>query len=283
MGHRARLGLGLGAAAIVVGVVILLPTIVVRLHPPDVREPGEWRFTHRVEPVAGMTVTRRILTTDHEFSIVRSDADVAQCTVDLTRGTVEVTRDTVDPRKTIAARSVRIHGWRGRYVDDRSLDPSVTWEYAPGARATVTCTRQAISAATLLVVAEAVRFEDARVRLPFTIRTLPEGYRIYSVDEDTSTGTDIVSLSLQPVDRASIPSVVVRYGGDGTASRCLGDSTPGVSRTGRVCLSTRWSAEEAPGAQAIAQRSLDQVAERIEPATDPTDPTTWFDAIDLPR
>jgi hypothetical protein len=269
--------------AILVGIVILLPIILVRLHPPEVRQPGEWRFTHRVGPVTGMTAIRRILTTDHEFTIVRSDADVAQCTVDLSRGTVDLTRDTVDPRTTVTARSVRIHGWSGRYVDDRSRDPSVAWEYAPGARATVTCTRQAISAATLLVVAEAVRFEDARIRLPFRIRTLPEGYRVYSVDEDTSTGTDVVSLSLQPVDRASIPSVVVRYGGDGTASRCLGDSTPGASRTGRVCLSTRWSAEEAPGAQAIAQQSLDQVAEQIEPAADPTDPTTWFDAVDLPR
>ena len=283
MGHRAWLGLGLGAAAILVGVVILLPTVLVRLHPPEVRQPGEWRFTHRVEPFAGMTVTRRILTTDHEFTIVRSDADVAQCTVDLTRGTVEVTRGTGDPRTTVTTRSVRIHGLSGRYVDDRSQDPSVTWEYAPGARATVTCTRQSIPPATLLVVAEAVRFEDSRIRLPFRVRELPEGYRVYSLDEDTGSGTDVVSLSLQPVDRASIPSVVVRYGGGGAASRCLGDSTPGASRTSRVCLSTRWSAEDAPGAQATEQQSLDRVAERIVLAPELADRSTWFDAVDLPR
>ena len=276
MGRRGWLGVGLAAAAILVAAVILLPTIMVRLHPPDVRDPGEWRFSHRLEPVAGMTVTRRILTPDHEFTIVRADAEVAQCTVDLTQ-------DGVDAPTTVTGRAVRIRGWSGRYVDDRSRDPYLTWEYAPGARVTVTCTRQLIAGATLLVVAEAVRFEDTRIRLPFRVRALPEGYRIYSLDEDTGSGTDVLSLSLQPVDRASIPSVVVRYGDDGAVSRCLGDSVPGTSRAGRVCLSTRWSAEESPGTQAIEQQSLDRVAERIEPVTDPRDPTTWFDAIDLPR
>ena len=283
MGHRAWLGLGLGAAAILVGVVILLPTILVRLHPPEVREPGEWRFTHRVAPVAGMTVTQRILTAEHEFTIVRSDDDVAQCTVDLSLGTVTSTRSPVDPTGPSTERAVRIRGWSGRYVDDPSRDPYVTFPYAAGARATITCTRQAIPPATLLTVAEAVRFEDARIRLPFTIRALPEGYRIYSVEEDTGRGTEVLSLSLQPVDRASIPSVVVRSGGDGPADRCLVEPTPGRSRSGQVCLSTRWSAEEAPGAQAVAQQSLDRVAERIEPAPDASDPATWFDAVDLPR
>ena len=91
MGRRGWLGVGLAAAAILVAAVILLPTIMVRLHPPDVRDPGEWRFSHRLEPVAGMTVTRRILTPDHEFTIVRADAEVAQCTVDLTQDGVDRT------------------------------------------------------------------------------------------------------------------------------------------------------------------------------------------------
>ncbi len=282
MGHRAWLGLGLAAAAILVGVVILLPTVLVRLYPPELRQPGEWRFTHRLEPVAGMTVSRRILTTDHELTILRSDADVAQCTVDLTRATVDPA-DGPAPIPPDTGRSVRIHGWSGRFVDEPSRDPYLTWDYAPEGRATVTCTRQAIPPSTLLVVAEAVRFEDARVRLPFTVSALPAGYRIYSLDADTSGGTEVVSLILQPVDRASIPSVVVRYGSAEAAERCLGDPAPGTSRAGRVCLSTRWSAEDAPGAQAIVQQSLDRVAQRIEPAPDPADPNSWFDAVDLPR
>jgi hypothetical protein len=283
MGHRAWLGVGLAAAALLVGVVILLPTVLVRLDPPEVREPGEWRFTHRVTPVAGMTVTQRILTADHEFTIVRSDDDVAQCTVDLSLGTVAPNPSPVDLNRPATERAVRIHGWTGRYVDDPTSDPYVTFPYAAGADATITCTRLAIPPATLLAVARAVRFEDARIRLPFTIRTLPAGYRIYSVEEDTGSGAEVLSLSLQPVDRASIPSVVVRSGGDGPADRCLGEPTPGRSRSGRLCLSTRWSAEDAPGAQAVAQQALDRVAERIEPAADPTDPATWFDAVDLPR
>jgi len=283
MGRRGWLGLGLATAALLVAAVLLLPTIMVRLHPPDVREPGEWRFTHRLEPVAEMTVTRRILTPDHEFTIVRSDADVAQCTIELSRGTVEATRTTAEESKQVTGQSVRIHGWSGRYVDPPSQDPFVTWEYAPGSRATVTCTRQAISAATQLAVAEAVRFEDTRIQLPFTLGTLPEGYRIYSLDEDTGSGTDVVSLSVQPVDRASIPSVVVRYGGGGSAYRCLGEADPGASRAGRVCLSTRWSAEDAPGTQGIVRRSLDQVGAQIVLAPELADRSTWFDAIDLPR
>ena len=178
---------------------------------------------------------------------------------------------------------MRIHGWSGRYVDDRSRDPSVTWEYAPGARATVTCTRQSIPPATLLVVAEAVRFEDSRIRLPFTLRALPEGYRIYSLDEDTGSGTDVVSLSLQPVDRASIPSVVVRYGGGGAVSRCL--VTPPRARVEPVGSASPRAGRPRthPGAQAIVQQSLDRVAERIVLAPELADRSTWFDAVDLPR
>ena len=267
----ARLGLGLAVAAVVVTVAILLPTIVVRLQPPELREPGEWRFTHRVEPVAGMTVTRRILTTDQELTIVRSDEDVAQCTVDVTAGPVDPARDDRPDR------SVWINWWRGRFVDQRSQDPYLTWEYAPQARATITCTRPEIPPATLLDVARAVRFRGAdQIRLPFTFSDLPQGYRIYSLEEDTTSGTAVLSVVLQPVDRASIPSIVVSYGSDAAADRCLGGD-------GGVCLTTRWSAEEAPGAQYVVQKSLDRVAERIELAPDPSDPTTWFDAEDLPR
>lgn len=267
----AWLGLGLVAAAFVVMVAILLPTIVVRLQPPELREPGEWRFTHRLEPVAGMTVIRRILTRDQELTIVRSDDDVAQCTVDLTPGRANPARD------DRSEKSVWINGWRGRSVDGRSQDPYVTWEYAPRARATVTCTRPEIPPATLLAVARAVRFRGAdRIRLPFTFAELPRGYRVYSLEEDTSSETAVLSVGLQPVDRASIPSVVVSYGSDDVADSCLGEAR-------EVCLTTRWSAEEAPGAQQIVRQSLARVAEQIELAADPSDPTTWFDGADLPR
>jgi hypothetical protein len=279
-----------GAAVALVTVLLLLPTIIVRLQPPELREPGEWRFTHRLEPVPGMTVIRRILTADQELTILRSDADVAQCTVDLTRSTGDVTQGQEEPPRTTTARSVRIRGWTGRYVDGRSQDPYVTWGYAPGGRATVTCTRGAIPAATLLATAKAVHFEDAPIRLPFTFDALPEAYRIYSLDQDTSSRDDVLSVSLQPVDGASLPSIVVRYGSDEAAYRCLGDPHTGTTRarsttprSGRVCLTPRWSAEDAPGAGDIVRQSLDRVAERIELSADPADPRTWFDAIDLPR
>ena len=179
----------------------------------------------------------------------------------------------VDLNRPATERAVRIHGWTGRYVDDPTRDPYVRFPYAAGADATITCTRQAIPPATLLAVAEAVRFRDTRVPLPFTLRSLPDGYRIYSIDSDSRS--DIVSLTLQPVDRASIPSVVVRYGSDEAAHRCVGEA-------GQVCLSTRWSAEDAPGSQGIVRRSLDQVGARIVLAPEPADRSTWFDAIDLP-
>ena len=86
MGRRGWLGLGLAAVAILVAAVILLPTIMVRLYPPDVREPGEWRFTHRVEPVEGLQVGQRILTADEEFTILQAEDEVAQCTVDADPG-----------------------------------------------------------------------------------------------------------------------------------------------------------------------------------------------------
>ena len=193
MGRRGWLGLGLAAVVILVTVVLLLPTIMARLHPPDVREPGEWRFTHRVEPVAGTAVGQRILTADEELTILQAEDEVAQCTVDAEPGR----RRRRVPRRGARDRSPSarsaIHGRIGSYVDDRPQDPYLTWAYAPGARATVTCTRGAISPATLRDVADGRALRRHPGPAPVHLRALPEGYRIYSIDSDSRA--DIVSLS----------------------------------------------------------------------------------------
>jgi hypothetical protein len=265
------LGLGFGLAALLLAGVLVLPSMVLRLVPPELRAPGEWRFTHRVEPVAGMVVTQRILTADEELTILNPDPagpDLAVCTV-------EVRFAAPEPASPLD-RPVRIRAWRAVSVDESDSDPRVTWSYAAGRRASVYCSRDGISSSTLLAVAKAVRFTDSRVRLPFTFDSLPRDYQVYSIDEYTGHGSDIVSLGLQPIDRASIPSIAVRYGSSEAAHRCLGEA-------GQICLSVRWSAEEAFGAEATVRQSLDRVSDRIRPAPDLADRSTWFDAVDLPR
>jgi hypothetical protein len=288
--HRARtrrrhrrgwVGLGLVVAATVAAAAVLLPSVLLRVDPPEVRVPGEWRFTHHLRRSSGWSVDQRILNPDHEYTVVEAASGVepTRCIVSLGGGPLSAG---VRSR----GRPERIAHWQGYYVERRFEEPRLTWEYAPGAVATVSCF-QDVAPATLVSVAEAVRFEDSRVRLPFMIGSLPTGYEVASIDE-RGAGTR-VGVTLQPTESMAVPSVIVWYGGDEPADRCV--SADGSRRTGGeigptggpgVCLTASWSAEEAPYALGRVQRALDQVQDRLRLAPDLTDRTTWFDALDLP-
>ena len=274
MGRRGWLGLGLAAVAILVAVVILLPTIMVRLYPPDVRAAG--RVALHPPRRAGRGDAGRPAHPDGGRGVHHPPG----------RGRCRAVHRRTDPgwtpRRLPQRRSARrspsapsaIHGGPGRYVDDRSQDPYLTvGRTRPGARATVTCTREAISPETLLDVAEAVRFRDTRVPLPFTLRAVPEGYRIYSIDSDSRCRR-----------RESHPATR-RPGVDPVRRGAL------RQRRGRVPLPRRGRSglpvdplvgRRRPGSQGIVRRSLDRVGARIVLAPEPADRSTWFDAIDLP-
>jgi len=80
------------------------------------------------------------------------------------------------------------------------------------------------------------------------------------------------------VAELEVPSVIVSYGLSQAADHCV---RPREAQ--RVCLSSSWSAEDAPFASARANQTVDSIADRLELAADLADRSTWFDATDLPR
>lgn len=290
--RRAWLAAGTGAAVVVSALLVALPSIVLRLDPPEVRAAGEWRFTHVVEPVDGLMLTERMVTDRLELTVLTWSAaadEHAQCFVGL--GSAPWDQGPAATDRT-GSRSVRVGPWWATSVDRPEDDPSVTWQYAPERYARVTCTGDGIPVGTVLTVARAVRFEDSRVKVPFTFDSLPEGYRIQAVDEAWADGAKSVSVGLQPVDGGSVPSVDVRFGSRKAADRCLEDpsSSPGGSaqpgphdRAGAICATTWWSTEDAPDAPGRSRRAVDDIIKHLVPATALPDRSTWFDAADLPR
>lgn len=287
---RRWIGAGVAALALSAAVVVALPTILLRLDPPAVRAEGTWRFSHLLEPVDGWSIRQRILTESLEMTILEGPETAdgpGQCTVVLSQEpAVDPGNRTADraPDRT-PGRTVRVGAWRAAYEHTSGPDPSLTWEYAPGRTAEVTCVRATGWERALPALARAVRFEASAVRLPFTLDGLPTGYRIHSVEETWAGGSgadsvggdetdiDSVALGLQPLDGGSTPSVWIRWGDTATAQRLVG----------AVGLSTRWSSEEAPNTQSIITRSLDAVADRLRVVPDPSDRSGWFDATELPR
>ena len=154
-GRRRRLiGAGLLAGALVVTAAVVLPSLTVRLVPPDVREPGEWRFSHRVELADGWALEQRRLTRDTEQTVIRlptTNGDPGSCTVLLV--------DRAEPVSRLAeTHPVTVRGREATYVDDPELDPYVFWSYADGRYAAVSCSRLVTPESLQLQVADAVVF-----------------------------------------------------------------------------------------------------------------------------
>jgi hypothetical protein len=272
--RRAAIGLGLGLAATAVAVVIMLPQLILRLDPPELREVGEWHFTHVVEPAdSSWAVVQRILEADREYTMVAipdPGGTTLTCVVTLTRGSLP---DGV----TSTAQPVRVRHRSGFYVDDPSDQPKIVWVYAEGALAGVSCYED-VPEATLLTVAEAVDFDDSRVRLPFLVDTLPTGFHISSIDERRSGAG--VAVTLTPEARSAMPSVTVWAGSENAGDRCL---PAAATRAEKICLTSARTVQDAPYPPGRIQQAMDAVEATLRLAADPADRSTWFDAVDLPR
>jgi hypothetical protein len=272
-------GAGLLAGALVVTAAIVLPSLAVRLVPPDVREPGEWRFSHEVELADGWVLEQRRLTRDTEQTVIRlptTNGDPGTCTVLLIHR--------VEPVSRLAeTHQVTVRGQDATYVDDPELDPYVVWSYATGRYAAVSCSRLVTAESLQLQVADAVVFAGDEPRLPFTLSARPPGYRLESISWTGPAAREVL-VELAPDDVSAAPTIVVSSGRPEPADRCFpADGTVRTARTvvprsDEICLTTSWSTQDP-----AAGRALDEVSGLLLRATDVTDPRTWFDADDLPH
>lgn len=279
-GTRRRLvGAGLLVGALVVIGAVAGPTLAGRLLPPDLRDPGEWRFSHRVALADGWSIEQRLLTPDREQTVIQlptTNGDPGSCTVTLTEQP-----DLVSPETE--THPVRVAGHDATYVDDPRADPAVVWSLADGHDVTVSCSRLVTAESLQLQVADAVVLDADRARVPFTLTARPAGYRIAMVSW-SGPGAREVLVELAPDDVSAAPTIVVSSGRPVPADRCFpADGTVRTARTvvprpDEICLTASWSTRDP-----AAGRALDEVSGLLQRAADVTDPRTWFDADALPR
>ncbi len=283
-GNRRRLvGAGLLVGALVVVGAVVGPTLASRLLPPDLREPGAWRFSHRIALADGWSIEQRLLTVDTEQTVIQlptTNGDPGSCTVLLVHRV-----GPVSPQAQ--SHPVRVRGHDATYVDDPEIDPYVVWSYADSHDAVVSCSRLVTPESLQLQVADAVVFTGERMRLPFTLTARPAGYRLDSLSW-TGARSEQVVLTLVPEDPTA-PWVRVSSGGEEPADRCF--VTDGSVRSAQtvggrpdeVCLTAVTPTATSPDSSTDTTVALDEVSGLLRRASDPADPDTWFDATDLPR
>lgn len=267
--RRRSIGLavviGAASAVAVVVLVVVGRVIMTAGAAREVRQPGEWRFVSVVADDR-WPLQQRILTHDTADTMVTAPTGTT-CVVSTESGRL--------PAAELAAgRPIRI-GLRSGVAVDTADGTALRWSYATGAVAEVRCF-EPVPESVLHDLARRVDFRESPVLLPFRLASLPEGYHVATIDERRA-GAD-VAISLQPAAGIEKPSVIIRYGADQIADRCLRQPAGQP-----ICVSTSWSTEDAPFASARANQAVRDVLDRLVPAADPGDSSTWFDARDLPR
>lgn len=274
--RRTRTAL-LAAAGAVLAAAVAVPTMIIPSLPHDVRPLGQWRFSHEVRPLDGWQIRYRSITADTEvtgLSLPQADPVRTNCTV-----TVTTSGET--PRRSGPTTPTTVAGRPGVLVDEPGTDLALNWRYAEDAWAAIECPAGPATESLLRRVAGAVRFDDRRQLLPFTLTALPASYRIRmvgQVDEAPDWGPFVV---LDPPDDSYWPVLLIgpHTSTDGASDdgfeRCLG-----ADRT--VCVTAAQSDDQIPVNRGIQSRVLSDTVGLVRLAPDPADRSTWFDAIDLP-
>lgn len=299
-----RRGLVLVLAAIVLlALAVAVPTVLVnRTVEPVGRVPGNWNLNHRVELPPGWQVFQQTISTDSESTgfgeISPPGEGVMQCTVEVFspgRG---------DPHEGRTDRvPVTVNG-RPAFWAELGSAPTVagvSWEYAPGAFALMNCGSS--DPADDVAWAARVRFEPVPVRLPFRLRSLPDGYEGFTLSPMVarSDGTSPAAVIFRAYDGREAAAFEL-YAEPGRTEVPPGlpgwetDTIRGIpavlsARDARLCLNTDTTtacisvidagepADLTTSLWAAGRRELlVDVAERLVVAEDVDSPETWFPA-----
>ena len=281
---RGRRTAALAALAFAVVAAVLLPTVVQSHLPVEVRPAGEWRYSHEVKLATGWKLLSRSIDPEVETTVQQvptSADDPADCTVLVRVAGVlpDLPSSQVD-EATVRGRPAKIASRPGDTVN-------VYWAYAPGAWASVECdARVSVRRETMVGIAEAVRFHDARQALPYTLTALPEGYRIRTVGETFAPlYGDVVwgpTVLLEPPADSYWAAILVgpdlaELGGvsSETIVSCL---DPDRS----LCVSAFQMDDQVAPNRGMSRRTVATTLADLRPAADPGDRSTWFDATTLP-
>ncbi len=305
--QRRRMALVLAVAAVLIAVAIAVPTFLVNRTgvPADQRVRGNWNQIHRVDLPAGWQVRTITVTADSESSGVGPPTASPD---DQTGGCVTTVygRGVGDPAAGADKRTpVEVNGRPGTYSHPGfDTNGGVVWQYADDSWAQVSCDDRQQS----VDIAERVRFEVTTTRLPFELRSLPDGYQVRAVyppvpDSDVQIFGAMDATSIDK--RTDLPyfGVVVSAGTTEAPEHIAGWETDTIAgmpavlsaRDARLCLNPPGTPshticiESGEGTPADLTKSLwpdgrrellVQVAESLKLAKNFDDQRTWFDAND---
>jgi hypothetical protein len=173
-------------------------------------------------------------------------------------------------------------------VGDKPL-PTVSWQYAPDAWATVQATTPATQQpAQLRRVATAIRPDATGVlRTPVRLGYVPESLKFAQLTDDLveSSGTNLM-LTRGPLGAATTTQLSVQVWPDPGPHQNLGAATTVGGRPGRL-LTGDFGASVVIGRREVVltitgplafRADLGRITRSMQWASNPTDPATWFDA-----
>lgn len=190
--RRRRTAVVLALAAVAVIAALVLPQFLVQrtVVPADQRVRGNWNLIHTVDLPPNWEVVRQTIGATSETTGIRTptgagDDFTSSCTI------IVFGRNVFHPAPA-GGRAVTVNGTTGyAQVGTAKNDfvGGVFWPYAEQAWATVDCVPAGdqskptpAAARQSLEIAQRVRFVVTTVRLPFRLKTMPEGHQIQDVD-----------------------------------------------------------------------------------------------------
>jgi hypothetical protein len=297
--RRRRTVVALAAAAVVIALAVALPSLLINRtgEPADQRVPGNWNMIHRVDPPDGWIVVGMDVWPDHEVTLLGRPGSPSGCAAAI-YGVGALKRLPTERQPITVRDSPGFYAPKGS--DDGEVRAGIYWQYRPDGWAVVSCGEEP-SKSDAVLIAERVVFASVPMRVPFRLRSSPDGMQVGVL----STGWDgIVQFIGVSISRTREPDELLAYVDFGPAKDAPEPGLPGVEQitiNGRLatlradnqtlCFAVperslcvrvgrddrtanpdlrRWE----PGAREL----VIHVAERLELASNPADSATWFDA-----
>ncbi|MFL6047988.1 MAG: RNA polymerase sigma factor [Propionibacteriaceae bacterium] len=288
MRRRHRIGFVGVAAATVIAVLITFSAV----HRPYVepRQAGVWAFSHTVQPMPGWSIRSRTVERDWETTIVRAESPSSgRCSV------------SVGARRAIWIRqlpehptTVRVRAHSAFFADrvwPNGGGAMLWWQYADASLVIIECGGVSMPGKALPKIASHVALVAEPVLLPYRIRSLPSGYHVTSVGKGLVSNSTVVYVTRNdypegniqvsirypaglPMYGVSNSALVTRYANGRLAAVCRPFADSHVCIRGEISTPGRIDISQQRGALSV----INQIAAHLELASNPTDPTSWFDA-----
>jgi hypothetical protein len=286
--RRRRIGLAGVAAGTVLAVLVTFSAV----HRPYVqpRPLGVWTFSHTVRPMPAWSIRSRTVERDWETTILRAEPPSGgRCSIAV--GGREATWVRQLPRNQTKVRVGAHSAFFAEGVWPNGGGAMLWWEYADAALVIIECGGVNVPRKELPKIARHVVLSADPILLPYRIRSLPRHYDVSSVTRGLVSNSTVAHITRNDYPEGMLqisiryPAGVPMYGVSRSAlqTRYANGRYAGVCRPfgdSHICVRGEIST---PGRINISQQQgalsvIDKIAAHLELASNPSDPTSWFDA-----